>query len=102
MKELKNHKTCWTRLDQVDPEVTELDAESSDVSDEEAANVFLRNKNDTGTRPKNTLKCCICDFVAKDETLLRGHMSVHQPGNGMLSFKDGVIDVVKQLKRWAS
>ena len=94
-KVLKGIEEAQDLLDkEVDPEVIELDAESSDISDEEAADVFLKNKNDTGTRPKNTLKCCICNFVAKDEILLRGHMSMHHPGNGnyqngVLSFKDG-------------
>ena len=77
-----------------EPEIIELERESSDISDEEAANVYLRNKKVTGTRPKNNLNCTHCNFVAKDETLLRGHMSMHQPGNGnyengILSYKDG-------------
>ena len=43
---------------------------------------------------KTSLKCNICDFVAKDGKLLRGHMSLHNPvsgnfENGILSHKDG-------------
>ena len=78
------------------PEVVEIEdvEESSDVSDEEAANIFLRNRNDNGARPKQQFKCNVCNFVAKGETLLRGHMSMHQPEsgnyeNGYLNHKDG-------------
>ena len=69
--------------------------DSSDISDVEAAHVFLRNKNkETGTRSKEKYKCKSCDFVANDRALLKGHMTLHEPGNqnyenGFLSHDDG-------------
>jgi hypothetical protein len=82
--------------EEADPEIIEIGTESSDISDTEAANVYLKNKTDTGTKPRNNLKCGSCDFTAKDERLLRGHQSLHKPGNGnyengMLSFRDGYV-----------
>ena len=82
--------------EEADPEIIEIGTESSDISDTEAANVYSRNKQDTGTTPKNNLKCGSCDFTAKDERLLRGHQSLHKPGNGnyengMLSFRDSYV-----------
>ena len=75
----------------------EEEEECIEISDEEAADVYLRNKKDTGAREKvsqENLKCNVCNFVAKDKNLLRGHMSLHQPGsqnyqNGFLRHKDG-------------
>ena len=52
-----------------DPEIVEV--ASSDITDDEAANVYVKNMKDTGTRPKYVLKCRVCDFVAKNEQLLR-------------------------------
>jgi hypothetical protein len=63
-------------------------------SDDEAANVYLKNLKGTGAKEKIKYKCNICDFEGEDEKLMRGHMSLHEPGNGnyengVLSHKDG-------------
>ena len=95
IKVLKGIKEAQEEIDkESDPEVVEIEEDDSDISNEELADVYLRNKNDTGTKPKNKLKCISCAFEAKDEKLLRGHMSLHRPGNGnyeggVLSYKDG-------------
>ena len=86
------------------PDVIEIEVESSDISDEEAANVFLRNRNETGAKSKHTLKCKACDFVAKDEKLLRGHMNQEMEIMKMecsaIKMVIVVTGVVKLLKRW--
>ena len=56
--------------------------------------MYLKNLKDTGAKEKKTFKCTVCDFEGVDEKLMRGHMSLHQPGsgnyeNGILSHKDG-------------
>jgi hypothetical protein len=68
--------------DMSNDDVIELEAESSDISDEEAANVFLNNRKDTANEETPKYKCNNCDFEGADEKGLRGHMSLHQPGNG--------------------
>ena len=86
MKKIK--KAEGNIRDNTEPEVIELERGSSDISDEEAAEVFLRNKKNTGTRSKNDKKCDHCNFVANDANLLKGHMSVHKPGNG--NYENGI------------
>ena len=81
-------------INQETPDIIDLETETADISDEEAANVFLKNRNDTGARQKTSLKCNICDFVAKDGKLLKGHMSLHNAvsgnfENGIMRHKDG-------------
>ena len=43
---------------------------------------------DTGARPRQeNHKCRVCNFVAKDENLLKGHMFMHISGNQ--NYQDG-------------